>query len=120
MKYLKISPEYECSPLWVSIDDGKTYKNIEITNTPFEDLLKIKILDWAKDFETTLNQNYPPDSGFESLKREEDFEDNGICIWKDITRNYSDIFKDIIFKSYKFQKLYYSLAEYENDLKMKS
>jgi len=37
MKYLKLSPEYECGPLWVSVD-GNFYENMSIDASPFDEL----------------------------------------------------------------------------------
>ncbi|HEV8269992.1 MAG TPA: hypothetical protein VGQ04_01735 [Chitinophagaceae bacterium] len=119
MKYLKLDPEYQCSPLWVSLD-GEIYKNFEIDASPFDELLKNKIFNWAKNFEDTLNQDYPPDSGFKSVEEEEQFEQSGIDIWKDIVKSYSNLFNKVLFKSYRLQKLYSNLIEYQKDLKSKS
>jgi hypothetical protein len=118
MKYLKLSPEYECSPLWVSLDD-EIYENFEIDASPFDQLLKNKIFNWAKNFEDTLNQDYPPNSGFRSVKEEEQFEQRGVAIWRDIIQSYSDLFNKVLFKSHRLQRLYFNVEEYQKDFKNK-
>jgi len=115
MKYLKISPEYQCSPLWVSLD-GHIYKNLNIDNSPFDQILKTKLSGWAKNYEDTLSQDYPPDSGFSTLKAEEGFELAGFTIWNCIKQHYSNFFDTISFKSYKLEKLYSDISEYQRDL----
>jgi hypothetical protein len=88
MKYLKLSPEYECSPLWVSVD-GDFYENLNIDASPFNEFLRSKISDWAINFEGTLNQDYPPESGFTTFEDEEKFEQDGVEIWKHILSHYA-------------------------------
>ena len=116
MSYLKLSPEYGCSPLWNSLD-GKIYSNLDIDSSPFDEVLKSRLFDWAKNFETTLNQDYPPDSGFKTIVDEQAFETNGATIWKDILKHYSNLYKQVLFRSNFLNKLYSNLDEYENELK---
>jgi hypothetical protein len=116
MKYLKLSPEYQCSPLWVSLD-GNFYENLSIDTSPFDEALKRRISDWAKSFEDTLNQDYPPDSGFSTRKREEDFEQAGFNIWNDIKQHYTNLYDIIYFNSYTLRRLYSNVPEYQKDLK---
>jgi flagellar capping protein FliD len=114
MKFLKLSPEYECSPLWVS-QDGTFYENLEVNASPFDEALKKKISKWANFFQGTLNQNYPPDSGFKSEKEEREFEQIGVSIWQEITRYYSSSFDNLSFYSYTLAKLYSDELEYRTD-----
>jgi hypothetical protein len=115
MKYLKINSEYQCSPLWVS-SDGVVYENLDINASPFDESLRMKISDWAKTFENTLNQDYPPDSGFGTLVEEKQFEQNGFNIWKYINECYSDLYDKVFFYSYTMEKLYSNVSDYQKDL----
>lgn len=116
MKYLKLSPEYECSPLWVSLDED-LYENVRIDTSPFDEALKRRITNWSKIFENTLNQDYPPDSGFRTVKEEEDFEQAGFNIWNDIKQHYLTLYDMVFYNSYTLRKLYSNISEYQNDLK---
>ena len=116
MKYLKLSPEYQCSPLWVS-SDGNFYENLSIDTSPFNESLKNKISKWAMCFEKTLNQDYPPESGFASFGDEEEFERDGIEIWENITSHYLNEYIVIFYKSHMLAKLYTNITDYKNDLK---
>lgn len=116
MKYLKLSPEYGCSPLWVS-SDGTFYENLSVDASPFNNLLKNKISGWAIIFENTLNQDYPPDSGFSTFEDGEEFEQRGVEIWKDIISHYANEYDTVFFNSYRLAKLYSNIIEYKNDLK---
>jgi hypothetical protein len=116
MNYLKLSPEYQSSPLWVSLD-GNIYENLSIDTSPFTEALKKRISDWAKSFEDTLNQYYPPDSGFITGKQGEDFEQVGFNIWNDIKQHYSNLYDIIFFNSYTLRRLYSNVQEYQKDLK---
>lgn len=118
MNYLKLSPEYECSPLWIS-SDGEIYENLQIDNTPFDEALKKKLADWADAFDATLNQDYPPDSGFANEKDEQAFERDGLAIWKNILEDYSNLYQKVLFKSVLLSRLYYNVEEYQNELNNK-
>lgn len=115
MKHLKISPEYQCSPLWTS-EDGETYEHLEINDSPFDEDLKNKLFKWAEKFESTLNQDYPPDSGFASGCEEREFENQGLEIWKQISKGYSECFKNIIYNSYSLSKKYTDKELYKIEL----
>ena len=117
MKYLKLSPEYQCSPLWASLD-GNFYENLAIDTSHFDEALKERIFNWAKVFEDTLNQDYPPDSGFETTKEEEEFEQIGFDIWEYINQRYPNLYDVIFFNSYTLKKLYSNVLEYKKDLKL--
>jgi len=116
MAYLKLSPEYECSPLWIS-PDNNIYENLAIEASPFDGLLKKRLTDWAEKFEGTLDQDYPPDSGFKTVPEEKDFERAGVDIWKDILSHHPKDYEKVFFSSYLLKKLYSDLSAYENDLR---
>lgn len=118
MNYLKLSPEYECSPLWIS-SDGEVYENLQISNTPFDEVLKKKLVEWAETFDATLNQDYPPDSGFANSEDELTFEKNGVIIWGIILKNYYGLYQQVLFKSILLNRLYSNIDEYYSELNSK-
>jgi hypothetical protein len=116
MKYLKLGSEYGCSPLWIGTD-GVVYHHLDIANSPFGEELKQDLSEWAKKFEETLNQEYPPDSGFRTRQEAYVFEQLGFNIWKAIRQYYSSHFEVVYYKSYTLGKLYTDEKTYQNDLK---
>lgn len=80
MKRLKLLAEYDCWPVWdISGDDTKDI-NPRLLNISSElvDLLN----EWASDFETTFDDEYPPDSGFSSEEKEKEFLRKGDIIFQ--------------------------------------
>ena len=65
-KYLKIMPEYGCSPLWVS-DNNRTFKNLDFRKVGSSLVNRIDV--WNQLYQSTLNQEYPPESGFVNMEK---------------------------------------------------
>ena len=118
MKYLKINAEYQCSPIWVS-EDGEIYNNLNIEESPFDSNLKKVLLEWSNLFDKTLNQNYPPDSGFNSVNEEVEFEKHGLEIWKLIFDGYNDIYSFVQYRSYLLSNIYSDIESYKVELRSK-
>ncbi len=76
--------EYGCSPLWVSDDKGG--KNLDIRKV--ESSLVDKIDIWNQLYQSTLNQEYPPESGFVNTIEMYNFEKTGIRIWMEFSDRY--------------------------------
>ena len=77
MKILPILADYGCFPLWR--EEGEFFDNIDpksetlnLSTSLAEDLDR-----WSLRFDATLNQEYPPGSGFESDAEEERFVQEG-------------------------------------------
>ncbi len=104
-RHLKILPEYECSPLWIS-DDGILFENLSIEDSGFDTDLKISLNNWSYTFQKTLNQDYPRDSGFLSINDASDFEKKGLKIWDAIVEKYKNRFYKIYFFSYELNELF--------------
>ncbi len=75
---IKLRPEYQCSPLWYTdisfFNDGM---NIDFSSLSISDVLKKKIDDWRKEYDSTLNMDYPPDSSFPSKEAFDLFKKKG-------------------------------------------
>lgn len=100
-------PEYGCSPLWVSDDNG-TFKNLDIRKLDLSLVNKIEI--WNQLYQSTLNQEYPPESGFVNTIEMYNFEKAGIRIWKDLLNRYFNIAK-IAYWSIVFNRLFFNVNE---------
>jgi len=71
MKKIKLMADYGCFPIWhVS---GEEVGDIDPNDLPLSQELKRLLADWALAFDQTLNQDYPPDSGFKSDAEETEF-----------------------------------------------
>jgi hypothetical protein len=73
-KILKLMPDYHCFPLWKT---GGEIGNVDPDDLPLTSDLKAALRVWASTYDKTLNQEYPPDSGFASPAEEEAFENEG-------------------------------------------
>lgn len=105
-------PEYGCSPLWVSDDNG-AFKNLDIRKVDSSLVDKIDI--WNQLYQSTLNQDYPVESVFSSTKDMYYFEKAGIRIWRDLLNRYFNIAK-IAYWSITFNRLYFKLNEFNVEL----
>lgn len=80
MRKIKLMADYGCFPLW-DVSDG--VGNINPNDLPLSPELKDLLMDWAKVFDQTLNEDYPPDSGFESQADELEFKQRAAQLaWK--------------------------------------
>ncbi|KGF34367.1 hypothetical protein [Hoylesella buccalis] len=111
-KYLKIMPEYGCSPLWVSDNNG-TFKNLDIRKIGLSLVNRIDV--WNQLYQSTLNQEYPPESGFVNTIEMYNFEKEGIRIWKDLLNIYFNIAK-ITYWSIVFNRLFFNVNELNVEL----
>lgn len=70
---LKISPEYGLSPVWYKDAEEDFFDNLELITSNFEKSLELfeRIQSWDKKFQSTFNEEYPPESGF-SIDAERD------------------------------------------------
>lgn len=69
MKKIKLMPDYNCYPLW----DIDKLKNIAPQELPLSKKLCVKLESWQKQYDKTLNSDYPPLSGFENEKMKKSF-----------------------------------------------
>jgi len=76
MRVIKLMADYQCFPLWEA-SPGEV-GNIDPDELPISQELKARLASWARQFDETLNMDYPPDSGFEDAKAEADFKQEGL------------------------------------------
>ena len=75
MRTLKLMPEYDSYPLWDVTEELSL--NIDPRMLPISPLLSEAIMNWADRFQQTLNQVYPPESGFEDPQAAKEFRREG-------------------------------------------
>lgn len=90
MKYLKLMADYKCYPIWnMSHDD---YGDIPPSALPISKELQERLLKWAALYEETLDEEYPPDSRFETEEMAQEFRLEGerlaACLREELGSNY--------------------------------
>jgi hypothetical protein len=91
---LKLMADYHCSPLWLTEGRGG---NVEIETLPISHQLKAALGAWARSYDRTLNQDYPPDSGFRSAVEAEAFDSEGQRLWRALQQELGAAYKVVYF-----------------------
>ena len=84
---LKLVTDYHCAPLWLDSTsslwrDTDWVGPIEPEELPLSRELRAALRAWAATYDRTLNDDYPPDSGFASAAEEAAFEAEGRRLWR--------------------------------------
>jgi hypothetical protein len=80
---LKLMADYQSFPLWeVSGRPG----NIDPTTIPLSDATRRRLHRWTEAFDRTLNDESPQDSGFRSSREAEEFDREGLELWRTLQR----------------------------------
>lgn len=95
MRTIKLMTDYGCFPLWGVGEIG----NINPEHLPLTLDLKRALGVWASAYDKTLNQEYPPDSGFASPAEEEVFEVEGRRLWRTLQEQLGPAFKVVYFSN---------------------
>lgn len=82
MNSIKVMPDYGCFPLWVHGDDE--VGNIDPEGLPLSTSLISRLNEWAAEYDKTLDQNYPPNSGFKHREAEVRFVMRGYKLAKEL------------------------------------
>ena len=80
MKSIKIMPDYHCDPLWHYSENE--VGNIDPKSLSISSSLMALLNEWAIKFDDTLDQEYPPNSGFKNKEAEIEFVANGLELAK--------------------------------------
>lgn len=91
MRKIKLMADYDCFPLWEASKDK--LENIDPNSLKISGDLKESLYRWGKAYDTTLNQDYPPDSGFTTEREAEKFEQEGRRIFNELKRQFMDGFE---------------------------
>jgi hypothetical protein len=102
IKVLKLMPDYHCFPLWKA---GGEIGNVDPDDLPLTNDLKAALRAWASAYDKTLNQEYPPDSGFKSPAEEEAFESEARRLKEELRAQLGPDYK-VMYFSQRESKLY--------------
>ena len=94
-KTIKLTADYGCWPLW---NVGKDGDNIDPEILPLSPEAIEKLKEWAEAYERTLNQEYPPDSNFESIEQLNAFNRLGRELLRQLRRELGSEY-DIVYKN---------------------
>ena len=100
---LKLMPDYECHPLWEMREDDAS-RNLSPYDLELSSELTIALRAWANRFDQTLNQEYPPDSGFATPTDEDAFEREGLRLRDELKRELGSKYK-VVYYSVKDERL---------------
>lgn len=116
MKIVKLMPDYGCFPLWYYDDSNSFIDNLPLDSDiiNISDSLIERLNKWSIDYDHTLNQDYPPDSGFNTEKDLKNFLIEGLSLWDALITELPG-FK-IIYFSVENYELYEDINDYESKL----
>ncbi|GGO43902.1 hypothetical protein GCM10012287_08170 [Streptomyces daqingensis] len=75
VKVVRLAPEYECDPLWLSTQSG--VENIPACHLPIDAALVDEVQKWGAEYEATYVPEDPLASGFSTPREESDFVERG-------------------------------------------
>nr|WP_199041925.1 hypothetical protein [Dyella sp. ASV24] len=91
MRIIKVMADYQCFPLWEA--SPGVVGNIDPEDLPISLKLKSELLEWASKYDQTLDDDYPPDSGFETPAEEEAFKEQGRQLAKKLKHDLGNQFE---------------------------
>ena len=97
-KTMKLMADYGCFPLWESRDDDPS-GNVNPNDLLLSADLRSALARWSNLYDQTLNQDYPPDSGFRTVTEEDAFEIEGHRLWKELQSELGGEYKVVYFSS---------------------
>jgi hypothetical protein len=118
MAILKIMPEYGCFPIWIIGKEG-FFENVDPAQLPISDNQKAQLHHYREQYDKTLNQDYPPDSGFASEKEAIEFEHSGIFIWQQLFNEIGAQY-DISYYSVLENRVYTDIQQYQKVIAQKT
>lgn len=95
MTRIKLMADYGGTILWKN--DASEVGPIDLDSMPLTEGLKHDLQAWADAYDKTLNQEYPPDSGFPSPAEEAAFEAEGQRLWRELRRELGPEFDVVYF-----------------------
>ncbi len=94
-KTIKLMADYQCYPLWWV--DPELVGNIDPAKLPLSQETLERLSNWASAYDATLNQDYPPDSGFASEEDAQAFEQEGINLWQQLQKELAPDYEVLYF-----------------------
>lgn len=83
-RVIKLQPDYGCYATWVQED--AIFSNKSLSEFDISKELLDRIYLWENHFEATLVIDNPSGSGFKSLNEKQNFEKEGLQIWKELKK----------------------------------
>ena len=71
---IKLMPDYHCYPLW---EEDNNFDNIDPYSLPISKTLANDLMQWAKEYDITLDIDDPLNSGFKNIESELYFKQKG-------------------------------------------
>jgi tetratricopeptide (TPR) repeat protein len=102
-KTIKLMADYQCYPLWWV--DPELVGNIDPAKLPLSQETLERLSNWASAYDATLNQDYPPDSGFASEEDAQAFEQEGINLCQQLRKELTPDYEVRYFTMRTFQEL---------------
>ena len=75
---IRLAKEYLASPIFCP--DVDTMGHVEVEDLPISKSLIKAINDWNAEYQSTYNDDYPPDSGFNTLEEDADHVSRGAVL----------------------------------------
>ncbi len=97
-RQLKLMADYGQTVLWNA--DGVHVGPVDLDELSLSDALRAAIESWAKQYDNTLNHEYPPESGFASEEAAAAFEAEGKRIWKELRDELGPRYSVVYFSDY--------------------
>ncbi|MDD7912017.1 hypothetical protein PUV47_18960 [Pseudovibrio exalbescens] len=79
--------DYDCWPLWGVSNIG----NIDPATLPLSSVLEKDLLNWARQYDATLNRSDPVQSGFRTREEAQAFNEEGWALWERLRVELEDI-----------------------------
>jgi hypothetical protein len=118
MAILKLMPDFGCFPIWIMGENGY-FENIDPAQLSISETLRKQLYHFGKQYDQTLNQNYPPDSRFPSEKDVIEFEHSEISIWQELIREVGNLYEVVYFSVFA-HRLYSDLQQYKAAIAQKT
>ena len=97
---IKLMAEYNYSPLW----DMETADNLNLDELPLSSSIQKKLSNWAEIYNQIINWDNPADSHFFDAVSQDNFEREGVNIWRQLQEELSPNYQ-IFYFSEKQQRL---------------
>jgi len=89
-KLIRLMADYHCHPLWDMTSDQ--YGDIDPAVLPLSAALRLRLAEWARIYDETLNMDSPQDSGFKSEALETEFKTEGHRLAKSLRKELGPAF----------------------------
>jgi hypothetical protein len=81
---VRVAADYHCWPTWV--DNGTVFENADPRTLPISAQIAAALLQWAEEYDATLDQDYPPDSSFATPGDEAQWVERGRALAQRLTK----------------------------------